>query len=163
MPAEDYPDLSSAVKAADAVVVGRIARVAKGREWVANEAIIGDPDVGDRAYARFAAATISVEEVIGGTSYELGGELTLELYLPRAETLAALLETVPTERALFVLRNKGPKDTIEAYRLVNDEQGLIRDLGGAGHLMAHDLPTGFTELEGKSFQSIISVAREARG
>jgi hypothetical protein len=162
MAAEDYATFAEMVKSADAVIVGQIVSVTKGRESVADAALIGDPDVGDRAMARFAKVTIEIEQIIGGSLYPLGRLIDMEVYLPREDTLPLLEASIPIERALFALRNKGPEDSIDFYRFVNDEQGLIRDFGGSAHLLAHDLPVGFTELEGQTFSQSIREAREAR-
>jgi len=162
MPAEDYTSFAEMVKSADAVVVGQIVNVTKGREWVADAALIGDPNVGDRAMARFAKVTIEIEQIVGRSRYPLGKQVDMEVYLPREEDLPLLAANAPIERGIFALRNKGPKDSVEFYRLVNDDQGLIRDIGGSAHLLAHDLPVGFTELEGQAFSQVIREALEAR-
>lgn len=74
--------------------------------------------------ARFAMATIQIEQVVGESSAHVpGGTVQLEIFLPRDGLLPELRTTAPSERAVFFLRSKA--DAPEFYRLVTDNQGLI--------------------------------------
>jgi hypothetical protein len=80
----------------------------------------------------------------------------------RPELLDQLETQTPTERAIFALRNKGPEDSLEFFRLVNDSQGLVREFDGRAHVTSIDTP-GFARLEGLPFDSVIEEFRAARG
>ena len=159
MAAESFTDLGVMAKSADAVVVGRIVEIAKGREWVANPNEVDDPVFGESALARFATATILIEEVIGKTTYPVRDRIALEIFLPQDKLVPHLEDTLPLERSVFFLRNKGPEDSTDYYRLVNDEQGLVREFGGVSHTFGVENPM-LARIEGGPFSELLAELRK---
>jgi hypothetical protein len=160
MAAESYSSLTDMEQSADAVVVGRIVDVREGRQWVANASEVDDLVFGEMAIARFANVTISVEEIIGGTLLPIGETVSLEIFLPEDGLIPSLQQTLPLERAVFFLRNKGPSDSTKYYTLVNDTQGLVREFAGVSHTMdVHDAM--LHEIEGKPFTTLLATLRSA--
>jgi hypothetical protein len=156
MSAEEFSSLREMALSADLVVIGKFSDVKKGREWVANPAYVNDPVFKEAAMARFADAPIAIEEVIGVPRVPFAGPaVPLELFLPGPDLVEKLKATLPQERAIFFLRNKGPKDDPHRYRLTNDYQGILRDIDGrvavmdptAGHFLEH--------LDGTDFSSLV--------
>lgn len=154
MAAESYGSLAEMAVASDAVVVGRIREIAPGREWGANENEWLDPDLADPTMARFATALIEVEQVVGTPSVDLSaGTLALEVFLPRETLLEDLQATTPRERAIFFLRSKA--DAPAFFRLVNDNQGLVREFDGTSHVVGATDGSFLSEIDGLPFEQVI--------
>lgn len=162
MAAEEYVDPAHMAREADLVVVGRVESATMGREWVAAPELLDDPFGQERAYARFATVMIRVEQVLGPTAFPVRKDLVpVEVFLHRPEVLDELRQNVPGERAIFALRNKGADDSPTFFRLVNDAQGVIREFGHRAHLQA-DVGSGFENVEGVGFASLVESMRAAR-
>jgi hypothetical protein len=165
MAAEDYQSLEAISKSADLVVIGQVAKVSPGREWVANPSYVNDPVMKEFALARFATITITIERIIGPVNSPLPDKknLSLEAFLPYPDAFKDLESNVPKERGLYFLRNKGPDDSVDFYRFTNDEQGLLREIDG--HVVVS--PTGeshyLSHLAGALFDDVVAQVAEARG
>jgi len=158
MAAESYDSLTTMALASDAIVVGRIGAVAPGREWKANEAEWAEPQPADALMARFATVTIEIEQVIGtATADASAGTVQLEIFLPHDGLVPELRATAPRERAVFFLRTKA--DAPEFFRLVNDNQGLIRELAGTSHAMGATEGTFLAEIDGRPFEEMLAQLR----
>ncbi len=155
--AEHYESLAVMAKSSDAVVLGRMTAVEAGRQWTANAHRPDDPLFGETAIARFATVTIEVERIIGEPAYPVDGTIDLEVFLPVDGLIPRLEANLPRERALFFLRNKGPTDSIAFFRLVNDDQGIVREFGGVSHTLGGDDPLA-VELDGVDFDELVAEA-----
>jgi hypothetical protein len=165
MAAEEYLAPAVMAASADLVVVGRVVSVERGREWVANPDLVNHPDPAARegAFARFATVMVQVESTLGPSAFEAARALVpVEVFLVRPEVLGELKTLASTERAIFVLRNKGPDDSVDFFRLVNDTQGLVREFDGKAHVMSGEVAS-FARLEGLPFTRVVEEFRAARG
>lgn len=158
MAAESYDSLSTMALASDAIVVGRIGAVDPGREWKANEDEWLEPEPSDALLVRFATLTIEVEEVIGTLTADASvGSIQLEVFLPRNSALEELRATAPGERAVFFLRTKA--DAPEFFRLVNDNQGLVREFDGKSHVVGATEGNFLGEIDGLPFEDFVAELR----
>ena len=164
MSAELYGSLDDMALSADTVIVGRIVEVTAGRAWDAERDEGANGRAGDppTPMARFAEATIEIEQVIGGSTYDLGSGIRLEIFLPRDGMVPELQANLPRERALFFLRNKGPTDSTEHYRLVSSSQGLFREMQGVVHLPVSPEGAFVRQLEGLEFETLIARVVDLR-
>lgn len=165
MSAESYDSLETLAESADLVVVATVETVERGREWVAIPEYVDDPVLSDGAIARFATVTLSIEQIVGPVRTPLAdrSSVRLEAFLARADTLEIIQDNLPRERAIFFLRNKGQKDSVDFYRFTNDGQGLLRDFDGRVQIA----PTGedhfLTHLDGERFEDVLAKVIQARG
>lgn len=158
MATESYDSLAAMALSSEAVIVGRIGEIAPGREWRANEAEWLDPDLADPLMARFATVTIEIEQVIGTVSADASaGTVELEIFLPRDGLLQELRATAPRERAVFFLRTKA--DAPDHFRLVNDNQGLIREFDGKSHVVGATEGSFLAEIDGLPFEQLVAQIR----
>jgi hypothetical protein len=159
--AEHYDGLEEMARSADVVVVGRIERIGVGRT------------IGVSYPITLAELTVVVDVAVKGA--ESGDRLALEMILPRPDRIGALQDSIPSERALFFLRDKyqlvkGEDLTEEEkarergrFAFVNDQQGIIRDLAGTARV----LPGAALEdqfpapLDGEDFKTVLQRASEA--
>jgi len=134
--AEHAETLDELVDVADLVVVATIREVEFGRT-------VGDESEPCRygcSIAYYANAYLDVEDVVAGSpAYQ--GDVVLDLLMTERDQLRQLQESLPGQRALFILRHKGENarrmglspEVQEArwlyYRLVSS-QALYRDDGG---------------------------------
>jgi len=124
----------------------------------ANEAEWAEPQPADALMARFATVTIEIEQVIGtATADASAGTVQLEIFLPHDGLVPELRATAPRERAVFFLRTKA--DAPEFFRLVNDNQGLIRELAGTSHAMGATEGTFLAEIDGRPFEEMLAQLR----
>lgn len=156
---EHYETTAALIEAADAVVVGRIADAVPGR-------VFGDPS---EAAAFYVSATLQIDEVLRGDLSE-GTAVTLELLVPREEEMPGMVASVPTERTIFFLRNKGaeartlglPVDVQAAeapfYRLVM-LTSYLREFDGAVHVGLGTEDEFLLALEGKNFDALVDQLR----
>lgn len=163
MAAENYDSLAELSRSADLVVIGRIEKVAKGREWIGIPEYVDDPVHGESAWIRFATVTIAIEDVIGPIRTPLPdrSEVQLEVFLPNSTVFDELRANVPGERAAYFLRNK--RDGIEFYRFTNDEQGLLREFQGRVRMAPAGETHFLTHLDGRPFDNVMSEVASARG
>jgi len=158
MPAEWYDSLTSMALAADAIVVGRVGLVTQGREWRPNDAEWSEREPLDPLMARFANLTVETWDVIGTLPPRASAsEIVIEMFLREADLLPMLQAAVPRERAVFFLRSKA--DAPEFFRLVNDEQGLIRDIGGESHVVGASDSRMLVEVNGLPFDQLLGQLR----
>jgi hypothetical protein len=167
-PMAHFDTLDAMAGESDLVVVGRIVRVAPGRE-------VRDLDAEAEGYARedasvyFADATLVVEEALRG---DPGKELKLQLLLPQSGVLEQVQADLPSERALYFLRDMGAyfaKENPESGLATTLEdtfdfvspQGLIRDLNGAVGVTADEGDTFLHELSQRTFEEVLVEARHA--
>lgn len=68
---------------------------------------------------------------INASSCMEDAQVDLEIFLPSDGLIEELRASAPTERAVFFLRTKA--DAPRFFRLVNDNQGLIREFDGTSH------------------------------
>lgn len=95
--AERFSSLAEMARASDLVLVGRLVRADPGREF-------GDPSID---VIHYAAATVEVESVLGGSLP--AHDFILELQMPggdRAQDVVELNHRLPSDRGLFFLRSK---------------------------------------------------------
>ena len=165
MSAEHYESLEDQARSADLVVVGKVQSIEAGREWVAVPELVDDPLYGEYAIARFATVKISIETIVGPVRSPLPDHsvVDLEVFLPTADSLATLRENFPEERALYFLRNKGPKDSVDFYRFTNDEQGLLREFDGRIRTAPAGETHFLTRLNGMRFDEVLASVVDARG
>lgn len=156
MAAEEFDSLGSMAQSSDLVVVANIESVERGREWIINKAFASDPDRSELGWARFATARLSVVQILGTPRVPIPAEgLLLEIYLPRPDTLDALISNRPGEQAIFFLRNKGAEDDPRFFRFVNDEQGLLREFDGSVAVTPFAESDFLRHLDGASFGEVI--------
>jgi hypothetical protein len=77
--------------------------------------------------------------------------------------MAELEKSVPRERGMYFLRNKGPKDSVDFYRFTNDAQGLLREIDGRVRIAPHGETHFLTELDGVPFDVVLANVVGARG
>lgn len=164
MSAEEFSSLEAMAKAADLVVVGRFTDLARGREWVANAAYVGDPLLGDYAMARFADAPIAVESILGEPRVPFEGTLVpFEIFLPLPNMTDDLRSALPQERTIFFFRNKGKADDPTRYRLTNDEQGILREIDGRVAVLDTGAGHFLERLNGQSFDAVVAELQTLLG
>lgn len=83
---------------AEVVLLGTIADVAFGRSY---------GDEVDAELVQLGSLTIDVGEVLSGRLVEPGPTVVVEVTLPGRRSPSELMLTLPRERGLFFLRNKG--------------------------------------------------------
>lgn len=158
--AEHYDSLAAMRDASDAVVVGRITSVTKGR-------IFGDPpdDV-----VQYVTAVVEVESVLKGQLKEVApNRIQLEIMVPGAATLDDLVASTPVSRSVYFLRHKAselealgaPADVVAAdqlfYRLVI-LRGVIWESADAAHGMDAGEPDFLTQLNGRAMNEVIRAS-----
>lgn len=152
--AENFETLADMAKSSDVVVTGRITALEKSRSWVAA------PELGDDGVAFYAKATVRVDEVLAGSFVAgEGGALGVEIFLINWPKLSEMAASLPPERVMLFLRRQSDTDT-PLYRVVNVEQGYLRDLE---HV---EPPIGATEpwvvaLHGRAFADVVSDVKAA--
>lgn len=121
--------LNDLVRDSDAVVIGRVVDVERGREWVA--ALNLNPaaaDMAGEAVARFATVRVAIESGLAGA--KLGPSVALEVFLPTANSLETLRAEMPHGRAMFFLHRKVEPGLDDTYRLVAQSASFFLDVGG---------------------------------
>ncbi len=129
----------------DAVVIGRVIRVERGREWVA--AVNLEPAAADmavEAMARFATVTVAIESPLAGA--KLGTSVALEVFLPTPGSLEDLKAEIPQGRAMFFLHRKLDPGLDGVYRLVGEQASFFLDDGGRVRPPTEDESTLSAEL-----------------
>jgi hypothetical protein len=137
--AEYYSDLRGMATAADQVVVARIAGLTMGREVRDYDAeAAGFDREGTSVY--FAHAVLKVEQGLSTRAAPAGAQLTLQILLPNPGVLDDVRNRLPTERAIFFLRDMEGKFRAAGFHaLANDldgvfdlvsTQGLLREFEG---------------------------------
>jgi len=155
---EDVPTLEAMVAGSDAVVVGRVTRVAAGRTFGA-----ADP-------LHYAAATLQVESLVAGKLPADGRDLTLEIPLFGGPGELADYRAALPIHGLFFLRNKGTsaaaagltadQQRVEAayYRLMTFD-ALILDVHGRAATV--DARRFLAALSGVPFDDAVATVRDA--
>lgn len=130
---EHYDSLDAMTSGSEAVVLGKIVGVSLSRTF-------GGPE--DAELIHLAALEVSASRVLAGRLTSTAMTIVVEVTVPGGRNIEDLQATIPTEEAIYFLRNKGTEasdlgfspEEIEAeapyYRLVSS-QGLIRNLEGA--------------------------------
>jgi hypothetical protein len=165
---EQYGDLETMVRSSDAVVIGTITRVAKGRVFGARN----DTSTAYETQVQYAAVTVSVRDLpAGDLSASDRQELTLELIAGTPSFDLSVLQ-LPAEDTIFFLRNKGQ----EARRLglsvaaITEEEHFYRLVIGSAALrifndrVAPVFPTDdsfLMALDGSPFASVRRRITEA--
>jgi hypothetical protein len=167
-PMAHFDRLDAMADESDLVVVGRIVRVAPGRE-------VRDLDAEAEGYAReeasvyFADATLVVDEALKG---DAGKDVKLQLLLPQPGVLEQVQADLPSERGIYFLRDMGAyfaKENPESGLATTLEdtfdfvspQGLIRDLNGAVGVTADEGDTFLHALSRRTFTEVLADARLA--
>lgn len=116
-------------------------------------------------YARFGDVEVSIEQIVGSVEAPLPDRtrVNMEVFLVESEALAELRSNIPEERAIYFLRNKGPADSVDFYRLTNDEQGLLREFNGRVRIAPHGGTHFLTRLDGERFDEVLARVATARG
>jgi hypothetical protein len=127
---EWFDSMEEMLASSDAVVVARPVSFSPGR-------VFGDDKL--KTYAYYGVMTLKVEQVLKGTP---GDTVDLEIATVEPQVLDRLSATMPSDRAIYFLRNKAtearlygppPGSSVEAearyWRLINS-QGIYRDAGG---------------------------------
>lgn len=161
--AEHYSSLASMTAAADAVVVGRLTSIEAGRVW-------GDPP-DDAAY--YAEARLEVKEVVAGTLIDTGGALRFELFMAEPSVIEHLQANLPSEEAIYFLRNKGAEAmTLEMSRSEQAREAEYYRLVTMGAVLRNG-PDGRTvtipgrgepflvELAGRPFDAMLDQVRNS--
>lgn len=160
--AESFASLEQMAQAADVVAVARIWSVDVSRT------------IGKSYPLTLAAVRLEVLSGIAGTAD--GKTIVLEMILPREDLLPLLRESLPAESSLYFLRDKfslvkdedlpAATKNLERglYALVNDGQGVIRNIGGVARTspMADQDDSFLAEINGESFDDIVARAAGAR-
>jgi hypothetical protein len=148
--------LTDLVKASDLVVVGRIAAVEKGREWLADPSLRGTGKEAE-AMARFATLSIDVEDTVVGAAS--GSQVKMEIFLPKADSLGKLKASIPRGRALFFLHEKREPGVSGIYRFVTDAESFYLDVDGTVQAPAGDDSAVAASLTGQPFIALVAQTR----
>lgn len=158
--AERYESLAAMRDAADAVVVGHIASVTKGR-------IFGDPP---EDIVQYVTAVVEVERVLKGQVEEVApNRIQLEIMVPGSASIDELVVATPASRSVYFLRHKGtelkalgaPIEIVAAdqlyYRLVI-LRGVVWESGGQANVTDTGEPDFLTELGGQPMADVIRAS-----
>ena len=159
---EQYKSLGTMTKSSDVAMVGTVEAVESGRTF-------GDAENG---FAYYATMKVRVDEVLHGTPILHDGVAKVEVFLGDDNDYSELSATLPGERALFFLRDKG----LEAAALglpesaQAEQSGLYRWVSSQGLLVSsngriatplypdeHGFPTA---LRGRPFDDVRAEARQ---
>jgi hypothetical protein len=163
--AERYATIEEMADAADAIVLGQIVGVERGRTWVAEVA-----DDGAVASVMYADVEIRIEELVAGEVIQPGTSVVVEVMVHGDEGFAELARSLPDPRALFFLREKSgalerldaPPAEVESaiglYRFVNSS-GAIYDRGGVAWIPATEEPL-IAAWDGKPFGEVLDAAAD---
>lgn len=170
MEAEAYLSVEEAARAADLVVVGRIGGIRQGRVFVEKVPPGAPAEDGVTSYAEIE---IDVgEELRRASKLPLGEPVRLEMMLGPGDSIETLRATLPTERAIFLLRNKGldvasrdsPSEITEQetpyFRLVNSE-GVLRELDGLAQPRPFAEKAYVLDVAGEDFKALVGAIKEA--
>jgi hypothetical protein len=163
-----FATLDEMADGADIIVVGRIDRLAAGREVRDLEAeALGMPR--EEASVYFADATIVVDDAIKGSSRQT---VMLQLMVPGPDAVERLGTALPTERAIFFLTDMGvyfarenPTSGIAAtlkgtFDFVSP-QGLLRDFGARVGVTADEGDAFLEAASGKAFRDVLAETKAA--
>lgn len=150
--AENFESLKEMANSSDVVVTGHLLKLEESRSWVAL------PELGDDGVAFYAKASVRVDEVLAGAyAADSAGNLGVEIFLTDWRKLPDLAGSMPTEQVLLLLRRQ-PDTKLPLYRIVNIQQGYLRDVGRV------ETPIGVTEpwlldLDGRAFADVVADVR----
>lgn len=155
---EHYDSLDSMTSGSEAVVLGKIVGVSLSRAFGGQE---------DAEPIRLAALEVSVSRILAGRLTKAATTIAVEVTIPGGRNIEDLQAAIPTEEAMYFLRNKGTEASdlgftpeeieVEApyYRLVSS-QGQIRNLGGAALPPEAAEDSFLVDLRGTPFSEVTS-------
>jgi hypothetical protein len=166
----DYGSLRKMISAVDVVLVARPTGIVQGRDVAGNAA---GTDVG-----YFATVSLDVEDVVAGRIVKGDPHaLKMELFMGASDptrndyvaTFARYAASLPTERVLLFLTNKGklferlglgPDDPGGGYDyyMIASGQAYVRDVGGAAEPWLAG-PDWLVGLRGESFKSVVAKVK----
>jgi len=167
-PIAHFDTLDAMADDSDLVVVGRIVRVAPGRE-VRDLGAEAEEFPREEASVYFAEATLVVDEALKGVP---GKAVKLQLLLPKPGVLEQIQQGLPTERGIYFLRDMGayfakenPKSGLattlkDTFDFVSP-QGLIRDLNTTVGVTADEGDAFLNTLTRRTFLDVLAETRRA--
>lgn len=162
---ESFVSLESMTESVDLIVIGHIVATSPSRSFRAMEA---DAEIDTAWYASV--------QVVADWSSSTVVEPTFEVFFPtKFHYEVFLAAATPGETAIFFLRNKEvaalaagwPKADAskesQYFMLANQEQALLRDLGGKVHVVDTESRDFTSALEGTSFEGLVAKVKALRG
>jgi hypothetical protein len=126
-----------------------------------------DATAGEMGIARYIDVEIAVEQVVK-SHRPVEKTVTFEIFLRSAAAARAAVADASLDRGVFFLRNKGVEaerlglepaaiDAHKAlYRLVNQSQGVLREIDGKVAVHPGVTVSFLSDLAGTSFESLVT-------